>query len=160
MSAVVAGLLLAVAVAWAAPVHAAAPYPPPSPSIAVSATTARAGGTLLLNFCGFEPHESVSMALTSVTTHLGTVTAGADGCGSVRVTIPVGVSGLQEIALTGAASGRVAVVKIKIEATGPGGTAAPSRGAAARSFGLGAGAVIVAILVFLGAFYTRRRRAG
>jgi len=157
--AAVAGPLTALVVASAAPVRAAPPYPPPPPGVTVNTTAITPGGAFVLSFSGFGPGESVSIDLHSVTVHLGTATAGSDGSGSTSVTIPAGFSGSHEIVLTGAVSGRVAAVEIEISAGG-GGSSLPDTGLAGRSFGLVAGALIVAGLVFLGASRARRRRAG
>ena len=154
--AVVAAPLLAVAVAFAAPVHAATPYPPPPPTVAVNTTTTTAGGAVTVSYCGFDPGETVSITLG--TANLGSDTAGSDGCGSASVTMPAGAGGSQEIALTGAVSGRVATVEVTIVAGGSA-SGLPNTGVPVRPFGLVAGALILAGLVFVGASRSRRRRA-
>jgi hypothetical protein len=154
----VATPLLAVAVASATPVHAATPtpYPPPAPSVTVDTPTTTVGGSVTVSFCGFDPGETVSVALGTV--HLGSGTAGAGGCGSATVTIPAGLSGAQALMLTGAVSGRSATVEVEVVGAGGNGSGLPNTGVAVRSFGLVAAALIMAGLVFVGASRARRRR--
>jgi LPXTG-motif cell wall-anchored protein len=150
----VAAPILAVVVASAGPVHAA-PYPPPTPSVAVDTTTTTAGGTVTVTFCGFDAGETVTIALGGAS--LGSGTAGSDGCGSAAVTMPAGISGTQVLTLTGALSLRVATVEVAVVGSGSD-SSLPNTGAAVKPFGVVAGALIMAGLVFVGASRARRRR--
>ncbi|MFB2586752.1 LPXTG cell wall anchor domain-containing protein [Herbiconiux liukaitaii] len=157
-----AGVVLAVLAVFAVPAAAQAYVPTPPPGVTVGP-----GGTVTVNFTGFEPSEDVSFTLTgesaasatlaSVVTAVETgpalvKSADANGAVSVKVTLPKNASGSYTLTATGLSSGAVANAFITVTGSGSGsggGTGAtgglPNTGAMDPALGLWAGGGLLAL---------------